>query len=143
MKTFIYFSFLTIVIAFIYTPIYAVNIIETEISGNNYIQNVDSSKIDQQLLFFSNNGCGKCSVAQQFFDQYQMPYEKYTIKEHRPLMYEYIHKKTGGKNIGIGYPVLVYGDSIYFSIKKINTVLEEIKQMMEKDGIIENNQTIK
>lgn len=101
---------------------------------------IDSDTATKKLLLFSNNGCGKCSIAQQYFDNNRMPYEKFTIKENRPLMYEYVHKKTGGKNVGVGYPLLVYGDSVYFSINNINAVLAEIQQMMKEDGIIENDQ---
>jgi hypothetical protein len=93
--------------------------------------------LEKKLLFFSNDGCGKCTVSQNFFDEHQMPYQKYAVKENRPLMYEYVHKKTKGKNTGVGYPVLVYGDSVYFSIKNLNKTLEEIKKMMKEDGVLE------
>lgn len=102
-------------------------------------QKKDASSIEKELLFFSNDGCGKCSISQSYFDKHQMPYQKLAIRENRPLMYEFIHKKTGGKNIGIGYPVLVYGDSIYFSIKNLNAVLLEIEEMMIKDKLIVKN----
>jgi len=102
-------------------------------------QKKESLSIEKELLFFSNDGCGKCSTSQSYFDKHQMPYQKLAIKENRPLMYEFIHKKTGGKNVGIGYPVLVYGDSIYFSIKNLNAVLVEIEEMMIADKLIEKN----
>jgi len=98
----------------------------------------ETKKENQGILFFSNNGCGKCETSQAFFEENDMPYTKYLVKENRPLMYEYVHQKTGGKNVGIGYPVIVYSDSIYFSIKNINTTLKEIKQMMISDGIIDS-----
>ncbi len=104
---------------------------------NSKTEDVDEKK---ELLFFSNNGCGKCSISQSYFDQHQMPYQKMAIKENRPLMYEYIHKKTGGKNVGIGYPVLVYGDSIYFSIQNLNAVLKEIEEMMKQDELLKENE---
>lgn len=100
-------------------------------------QDKSASENKKELLVFSNDGCGKCSVTEKFLEQNHMPYTKYAVKENRILMYEYVHKKTGPKSAGIGYPVLVYGDSIYFSMKNINAVLEEIKTMMEKDGMIE------
>ena len=104
----------------------------------------NTSHAKKELLFFSNNGCGKCSRAQSYFDKHQMPYEKLAVKENRPLMYEFIHQKTGGKNIGIRYPVLVYGDSIYFNFKNVNQVLNEIETMMKQDGlIVEKNKTNK
>jgi len=103
------------------------------------VEKTSEQNQEKKLLFFSNDGCGKCSTSQKFFDAHHMPYEKLAIKENRPLMYEYVHKKTGGKNIGVGYPVLVYGDSIYFSVKNLNKVLGEIKQMMIEDGIIEKS----
>ena len=102
-------------------------------------QITDDSSPEKELLFFSNEGCGKCSISQSYFDKHQMPYQKLAIKENRPLMYEFIHKKTGGKNIGIGYPVLVYGDSIYFSIRNLNAVLLEIEEMMIEDKLIVKN----
>jgi len=98
-------------------------------------ENVSQSQ--KELLFFSNDGCGNCSRAQHYFDEHHMPYEKLPIKENRPLMYEFIHQKTGGKNIGIKYPVLVYGDSIYFNFKDYNHVLSEIEAMMKEDGLID------
>lgn len=104
------------------------------------VEKTSEQNQEKKLLFFSNDGCGKCSTSQKFFDTHQMPYEKLAIKENRPLMYEYVHKKTGGKNSGVGYPVLVYGDSIYFSVKNLNKVLGEIKQMMIEDGIIEKSE---
>lgn len=91
----------------------------------------------KKLIFFSNDGCGKCTVSQNFFDANNMPYEKLAIRENRPLMYEYVNKKSKGKHKGVGYPILVYGDSIYFSIKNMNKTLEEIKTMMIEDGLIE------
>ncbi len=103
-------------------------------------QKIDSIQGKKELLFFSNDGCGKCSISQRYFDQHQMPYKKFSIKENRPLMYEFVHLKTGGKNVGIRYPVLVYGDSIYFSIKNINAVLSEIEELMKKDKLIKKNE---
>lgn len=97
-------------------------------------------KQEKKLIFFSNDGCGKCASTQNFFDKNQIPYEKLAIKENRPLMYEYVHKKTGGKNTGVGYPVLVYGDSIFFSIKNLSKTLEELKQMMMEDGVIKKSE---
>jgi len=94
---------------------------------------ITKTESKKELIFFSNNGCGKCEQSQVFFDKNNMPYQKYSIKENRPLMYEYVHKKTRGKNVGVGYPVLVYGDSIYFSIKNISATLNQIKKMMEED----------
>jgi len=104
----------------------------------------DNTKAEEQeerkeILFFSNNGCGKCETSQLFFDENKMPYTKLLVKENRPLMYEYIHQKTGGKNVAIGYPVIVYGDSIYFSIKNINAILKELKQLMITDEIIDKS----
>lgn len=99
-----------------------------------------NQKQEKKLLFFSNDGCGKCTISQNFFDANKMPYEKMAIKENRPLMYEYVNKKRKGKNTGVGYPVLVYGDSIYYSIKNINKTLEEIRQMMLEDGLIEKSE---
>ncbi len=96
----------------------------------------NKSKPEKELLFFSNDGCGKCAKAQAYFEQHKMPYQKLAIRENRPLMYEFIHQKTNGKSVGISYPVLVYGDSIYFNFKDINKVLKEIEQMMEKDELI-------
>ncbi len=96
------------------------------------VEKIDSSI--KQLLFFSNDGCGKCATSQKYFDQHHMPYKKISIKENRPLMYEYVHQKTGGNNVGVGYPLLVYGDSIYFSIKNFPAVLKEIEDMMQEDG---------
>jgi|GEM_PF-3805517 hypothetical protein len=93
----------------------------------------------KELLFFSNDGCGKCQTAQLYFESHAMPFTKYPVKENRTLMYEYVHRKTGGKNVGVGYPVLVYGDSIYFSIKNMNSVLMEIEQMMKSDGLLKDD----
>jgi glutaredoxin-related protein len=104
------------------------------------VEKTNDRKQEKKLIFFSNDGCGKCSTSQKFFDTHHMPYEKLSIKENRPLMYEYIHKKTNGKHQGVGYPVLIYGDSIYFSIKNLNIVLGEIKQMMEMDGVVEKSE---
>ena len=95
-------------------------------------------KEKKEILFFSNNGCGKCETSQTFFKENKMPYTKYLVKENRPLMYQYVHQKTKGQNVGIGYPVIVYGDSIYFSINNIHTTLQEIKQLMISDGIIDH-----
>lgn len=95
----------------------------------------------KELLVFSNDGCGKCSFTEKFLESKHMPFTKYAVRENRPLMYEYIHKKTGPKSAGVGYPVLVYGDSIYFSVKNLTAVLEEIKTMMEQDGLIEINES--
>ena len=58
-------------------------------------ENVSQTK--KELLFFSNDGCGKCNRAQNYFDEHHMPYEKLAIKENRPLMYEFIHQKPVGK----------------------------------------------
>lgn len=92
----------------------------------------------KELIFFSNNGCGKCETSQAFFEENQMPYTKFLVKDNRPLMYEYIHRKTNGKNVAIGYPVIIYRDSTYFSIKNIHKTLEEIKQRMITDEVIKN-----
>ena len=100
-------------------------------------EKASDQEVEKKIIFFSNSGCGKCTVSQNFFDANNMPYEKLAVKENRPLMYEYVNKKRKGKNTGVGYPVLVYGDSIYYSIKNMNKTLEEIKQMMIEDGIIE------
>ncbi len=100
-------------------------------------ESISDQAQEKQLLFFSNDGCGKCTISQNFFDENKMPYQKYAVKENRPLMYEYVHKKTNGKNTGVGYPVLVFGDSIYFSIKNLNKTLEEIKKMMIEEGILD------
>ncbi|OYT15804.1 MAG: hypothetical protein B7C24_11015 [Bacteroidetes bacterium 4572_77] len=102
-------------------------------------ENKDSLKViesKKEILFFSNDGCGKCATSQQYFEDHDMPYTKYAIKTNRPLMYKYVHKKTGGKNVGVGYPLIVYGDSIYFSITKLSATLKEIQLMMLKDGVI-------
>ena len=90
-------------------------------------------KPDKELLFFSNDGCGKCAKAQAYFEQHKMPYQKLAIRENRPLMYEFIHQKTGGKSVGVSYPILVYGDSIYFNFKDVSKVLKEIEKMMRDD----------
>lgn len=95
-----------------------------------------SQKNLKELLFFSNNACGKCESSQRFFDENKMPYTKLAVKENRPLMYKYIHQKTGGKNVSIGYPVVVYGDSVYFSIKNIQATLEQVKLLMIADGLL-------
>jgi len=87
-------------------------------------------------LFFSNDGCGKCAKAQSYFETHQMPFEKLAIRENRPLMYDFIHKKTKGEKVGISYPVLVYGDSIYFNFPNIDKVLKEIETLMTEDGLI-------
>lgn len=101
---------------------------------------IEKDSVQKELLFFSNNSCGKCKVAKKYFDEHKMPYQNLTIKQNRPLMYEFIHQKTKGRNIGISYPVLVYGDSIYFNMKNLNAVLSEIEKMMNIDGkILENN----
>ena len=100
----------------------------------------ESSETKKELLFFSNNGCGKCAVAQNYFEEHQMPYTKYAVKENRPLMYQYVNKKPRPKNTGVGYPVLVYGDSVYFSISKINATLKEIEKMMRADGLLETKE---
>lgn len=92
----------------------------------------------KELLFFSNDGCGKCETTLLYFQNHQMPFTKLAVKENRTLMYEYVHKKTGGKNTPVGYPVLVYGDSIYFSIKNLNAKLAEIELMMKADGLIKD-----
>jgi glutaredoxin-related protein len=97
---------------------------------------IDSTQ--KQLLFFSNDGCGKCASTKHYLDKHHMPYKKIAIKENRPLMYEYVHQKTGGKNVGVGYPLLVYGDSIYFSIKNLTATLQEIEEMMRKDGLLKD-----
>jgi len=113
------------------------------VSVQTFAQEVEKTSEQNQekkLFFFSNDGCGKCATSQKFFDTHHIPYEKLAIKENRPLMYEYVHKKTHGKNTGVGYPVLVYGDSIYFSIKNLSKTLEEIKQMMQEDGVIEKSE---
>jgi glutaredoxin len=91
-----------------------------------------------ELIFFSNNGCGKCETSQAFFEENHMPYTKFLVTDNRPLMYEYIHQKTKGKNVAIGYPVIIYGDSIYFSIKNIHRTLDEIKQRMMADEVLKN-----
>ena len=95
------------------------------------------SETKKELLFFSNDGCGKCSVAQSYFKEHAMPYTKYAVKENRPLMYQYVNKKPKQKKSGVGYPVLVYGDSVYFSISNINSTLKEIEKMMKTDGLLE------
>lgn len=101
---------------------------------------IEKDSVQKELLFFSNSSCGKCKVAKKYFDEHKMPYQNLAIKQNRPLMYEFIHQKTNGRNIGISYPVLVYGDSIYFNMKNINATLIEIEKMMIKDGnILENN----
>ena len=100
-------------------------------------KNVESShKTEKELLFFSNDGCGKCAKAQAYFETHQMPFEKLAIRENRPLMYEFVHKKTKGAKVGVSYPVLVYGDSIYFNFPNIDKVLKEIKTLMTEDGLI-------
>ncbi len=107
------------------------------ISG--FSQDVNSEKPSQnekELIVFSNNGCGKCSVAQNYFEEHEMPFTKYAVRENRPLMYQYINKKPRDKSKGIGYPVLVYGDSVYFSISNINSTLKEIEKMMKADGLM-------
>ena len=101
------------------------------------IKSETTSETKKELLFFSNNGCGKCSVAQRYFDEHAMPYTKYAVKENRPLMYQYVNKKPRPKNTGVGYPVLVYGDSVYFSISNMNATLKEIEKMMKSDGLLE------
>jgi len=101
----------------------------------------EAPKIQKELLFFSNDGCGKCKVTKSYFDKHNMPYQKLPIKENRPLMYEFIHEKTGSRNAGVGYPVLVYGDSIYFSIRNLTETLSEIRKMMEDDGLIDKSKT--
>lgn len=103
-------------------------------------EKVLDQKQEKKLIFFSNDGCGKCTVSQNYFDANGMPYEKLAIKENRPLMYKYVHQKTNGKNRGVGYPVLVYGDSVYFSVKNLNNTLNEIKQMMIEDGILDKSE---
>lgn len=100
----------------------------------------ESSETKKELLFFSNNGCGKCDVAQDYFEKHQMPYTKYAVKENRPLMYQYVNKKPRAKNTGVGYPVLVYGDSVYFSINTMNATLKEIEKMMKADGVLETKE---
>ena len=90
-------------------------------------------KPEKALLFFSNDGCGKCAKAQTYFEQHRMPFRKLAIRENRPLMYEFIHQKTAGKSVGVSYPVLVYGDSIYFNFKDVSKVLKEIEKMMRDD----------
>jgi len=97
------------------------------------LEKMETQVKENKLIFFSNDGCGKCSIAQEYFDKHQMPYEKLAIKENRSLMYEYVNKKTGGKKTGVGYPLLVYGDSIYFSIKDMKATLKEIEVMMQND----------
>lgn len=104
------------------------------------IKTETSSETPKELLFFSNNGCGKCSVAQNYFDEHAMPYTKYAVKENRPLMYQYVNKKPRAKNAGVGYPVLVYGDSVYFSISHMNATLKEIEKMMKTDGLLETKE---
>lgn len=104
------------------------------------IEAKESSKTKKELLFFSNNGCGKCSVAKNYFEEHQMPFTQYAVKENRPLMYQYINKKPRTKNMGVGYPVLVYGDSVYFSISKMNSTLKEIEKMMRVDGLLETKE---
>lgn len=99
------------------------------------------SETKKELLFFSNNGCGKCSVAQNYFEEHAMPYTKYAVKENRPLMYQYVNKKPRQKKAGVGYPVLVYGDSVYFSMSNINSTLKEIEKMMKADGLLETKET--
>ncbi|NPD47550.1 MULTISPECIES: hypothetical protein [unclassified Lentimicrobium] len=99
-----------------------------------------SSEAKKELLFFSNDGCGKCSVAQNYFETHDMPFTKYAVKENRPMMYQYINKKPRQKKAGVGYPVLVYGDSVYFSISNINSTLKEIKKMMNADGLLETKE---
>lgn len=103
--------------------------------SQNSIPSFDSLNV-KELILFSNNGCGKCETSEQYFIDHQIPYTKFAIRENRPLMYEYIYKKTNGQKTGVGYPVIVYGDSIYFSIKNLNATLEEVKKMMTKDGLI-------
>jgi hypothetical protein len=100
------------------------------------LEKTNNQNSEKKLIFFSNNGCGKCEVSQNFFDANHMPYEKLAVKENRPLMYEYVNKIRKDRKSGIGYPVLVYGDSVYFSIKNMNKTLEEIKQMMIEDGTL-------
>ena len=93
----------------------------------------------KQLIFFSNDGCGKCSQAKNYFDEHHMPYKKLAIKQNRALMYEYVNKKPGGASKGVGYPVLIYCDSIYFSIKNLNATLKKIEHMMKNDGLIKGS----
>lgn len=108
------------------------------LSFNLNAQNVSQTEEpNKKLLFFSNEGCSKCKSAQSFFDKHHMPYENLAIKENRTEMYQYVNKKNQGKKTGVGYPVLVYGDSIYFSIKDLTGTLKEIQQMMINDGLIE------
>jgi len=106
------------------------------------IKSESPSETKKELLFFSNNGCGKCSVAQNYFEEHSMPYTKYAVKENRPLMYQYVNKKPNLKKAGVGYPVLVYRDSIYFSIGNINSTLKEIKKMMTADGLLETKEKL-
>lgn len=104
------------------------------------IKSEAATETKKELLFFSNNGCGKCSVAQSYFDEHNMPYTKYAVKENRPLMYQYVNKKPRQKKSGVGYPVLVYGDSIYFSIRNMNATLKEIETLMKSDGLLETKE---
>lgn len=104
------------------------------------IKDEESSDAKKELLFFSNNGCGKCTVAQNYFDEHQIPYTKYAVKQNRSLMYQYVNKKPRPKNSGVGYPVLVYGDSVYFSISTMNATLKEIEKMMRADGLLETKE---
>ena len=106
------------------------------VSFSQEMMNTENQDIEKELLFFSNDGCGKCTKAQTYFENHHMPFRKLAIRENRPLMYEFIHQKTGGKRIGISYPVMVYGDSIYFNFPDINKVLAEIKDLMTEDGLI-------
>ena len=100
----------------------------------------ESSEAQKELLFFSNNGCGKCSLAQNYFEEHEIPFTKYAVKANRPLMYQYVNKKPRAKNTGVGYPVLVYGDSVYFSISNMSVTLKEIEQMMKADGLLETKE---
>ena len=104
------------------------------------IKSETPSETKKELLFFSNNGCGKCSVAENYFEEHTMPYTKYAVKENRPLMYQYVNKKPRPKNTGVGYPVLVYGDSIYFSISNMNATLKELEKMMKADDLLETKE---
>lgn len=109
------------------------------IGMNGFSQEIsksDTTENKNELILFSNTGCGKCSVAQNYFEEHKMPYTKYSIKDNRPLMYQYINNGPKKKKSGVGYPVIVYGDSVFYSIKNMGATLSKIENMMKSDGLL-------
>ncbi len=94
---------------------------------------VDSAQM-QKIILFHNEGCGRCSVAKDFFDENHIPYIGKQISEgdNRREMQQWVNKARGGKSGGFSYPVIVLNqDSVYYSIHNIKAFLTELKKEID------------